>query len=141
MIKKSLSLVVVGCVSLSIAGCIGGTSSPKGAMKKKISQVTLANGSVVKYGYQTPPASWNCQTVVEKKYNWALQQFKGTVDISGGYQHLTQVAIADINSSRIRTNYFAMIIPTEIRLGAINVTALRKADVIYYQCQSLPAAN
>jgi hypothetical protein len=135
MVKQLLALLL-GCVVISMTGCII-QSAPAGLEKEQIYTAKLANGAVIKYGYKEPDDAWHCQTVLAVKYNWALQRFKGKPTVRGGHEHLAKVAIQNINKNGIKANYFYMLIPTEVDVIGIDVTMLKKAQVIYYQCQYL----
>ena len=136
--KIQLKILSIDFSGMLIGGCFLTSTSTR---INKISTAKLANGHVVKVGYQTPKKDWHCHLQTQQAYNWAADKMKAMATWGGPYQYLQNQAIDYANKHHVKTNYILLYVPEQYSFGALNITAATRAMVTYYQCKYPPAKS
>ncbi|MEM1243562.1 MAG: hypothetical protein AAGG80_01940 [Pseudomonadota bacterium] len=137
-----IKIILMILVSM-LLGCLTACSmtyNQNRFMNKVVSEYKLKNGRTFKVGYQPPAAALQCKQLHRSSQTWTLEQFKGMVNLGGGYERLRNTAIAYANKHP-RVNFAYVYIPDQTSVLGINFTALRESHITYYHCKKLPATT
>jgi hypothetical protein len=116
-----LGIVVAGCAAVG---------------QLTVKDYKAKSGERVMAGQAEPKAEYRCDKLAQERHDWGL---KANMDKAGAMQRVTSAAV---EASPARgANYAHVIAPGEASIGGLNVNAFKDAQVVYYKCASLPAAN
>lgn len=137
--KKIMLPIATLAVTAVLASC--STESYKNRWaERNVMENKTDNGQIVKVGMQGPHDDWGCEAKGQESYNWRVVQAESAY--GGGYGNLSRMAMRYINAHPSdKINYVYLDIPNQKSIGAINYTALRKANINYYTCANPPKAN
>jgi hypothetical protein len=120
----SLALLV-----LSLAGC-----STVGRLTVK--DYTATTGERVMAGQAEPKSEYGCTKISQEPQEWGL---KGNMNQAAATERVTTAAVNAAPGKG--ANYAYIMVPGEASVGGFNVNAFKDAQVAYFKCGHLPAAN
>lgn len=113
----------------ALAGCqtVGGLT---------VKDYTAGSGERVMAGQAKPKAAFGCQKLLQEKQDWGLG---GNMNKSAAMERVTSVAVD--SAPKKGANYAYIMAPSSFGVGGVNFNAFSDAEVAYYNCNNLPAAE
>lgn len=124
-----LRMTAIAFIVISVAGCatIG---------RLTVKDHTAKSGERVMAGQAEPKDEYNCRKISQEEQDWGLS---GNMNKSAAMERVTEVAVDTAPSKG--ANYVYVIAPSEVGIMGFNVNAFSDAEVAYYSCNNLPAAE
>jgi hypothetical protein len=94
------------------------------------------SGERVMAGQAEPKSDYKCDKLSQDSQDWG---FKGNLDRASAVQRITDTAVDAAPAKG--ANYVYVMTPSEKSIGGFNMNAFADAQVAYYKCANLPAAN
>ena len=120
-VATALVIVVAGCNTIGQLG---------------VRDYAAPTGQRVMAGLVAPKAEYTCSMLVQEPEQWG---FSATVDKAASIQKVTATAVEKAPARS--ANYAHVMIPSESRVMGWDVNAFKSAQVAYYKCEDLPAAQ
>jgi|GEM_PF-6192938 hypothetical protein len=137
--KKAQLASVLGLSILAagLSACSASFTSDSTSIKK-VDEVKLADGTVVRYGYIPVAPEWKCRQLDKMHESLGVDKFKGMIKFGGEYQVQLEQAVAYANEKHLKPNYIFLYVPKQTSVNGFNLAPFSEAEATYYQCKILP---